>query len=110
MTPPWSGPTQTAWKACFWFGSTLVLLAVTGGIWKTDLKVANTQFLLPTFCIGIALLLVPAFVAVSEALKSHSSKTIATAPVLSGFRVAFREPQPDQKYAPPIKLTGTINR
>jgi hypothetical protein len=110
MTPPWSGPIQTAWKACFWLGSTLVLLSVTGGIWKTDLKVANPEFLLPTFCTGIVLLLVPAFVAVLEALKSHSSKTIATAPVLSGFKVAFKEPQPDQKHAPPIKLKGTINK
>jgi hypothetical protein len=74
MTPPWSGPVQTAWKACFWIGSTLVLLAVTGGIWKTDLKVENPQFLPTILFTGIALLIVPAVVAILEALKDYSFK------------------------------------
>jgi len=110
MTPPWSGAIQTAWKACFWLGSTLVLLAVTGGIWKTDLKVANPEYLLPTFCVGIGLLVVPAFVAVWEALKSHSSRTIPNVPALTAFKVAFKEPKPDEKHTPPIKFSGTINK
>ena len=65
---------QTAWKACFWIGSTLVLLAVTGGIWKTDLKVANPQFLLPTLIVGIGLLCVPAVVAILEAVGTYPGK------------------------------------
>ena len=110
MTPPWSGAIQTAWKACFWLGSTLVLLAVTGGIWKTDLKVANPEYLLPTFCVGIGLLVVPAFVAVWEALKSHSSRTIPNVPALTAFKVAFKEPKPDEKHTPPIKFSARSTR
>ena len=110
MTPPWSGPIQTAWKACFWVGATLVILAVTGGIWRTDLKVANPQFLLPTLMVGIGLLFVPAVVAILEAWGSFSSTTTNTAPVPTGVRITVEEPLPDKKYAPPVQLTGTINK
>jgi hypothetical protein len=110
MTPPWSGPIETAWKACFWVGSTLVLLAVTGGIWSTDLKVANPQFLLPILLAGLGLLFVPAVVAILEAWGTYSSKKTGAAPALTGFKITVKEPLPDKKYTPPVQLTGTINK
>jgi hypothetical protein len=109
MTPPWSGPVQTAWKACFWIGSTLVLLAITGGIWKTDLKVANPEFLLPAFIVGVCLLSVPAAVSILEAWRSSTHKE-AAAPMPGNLKVTVKEPKPNTKHPPPVLLAGTINK
>jgi hypothetical protein len=101
---------QTAWKACLAVGLLLVVLAVTNGIWKTELRVENPEFLVATFIVGIFLLVVPAVVAALEAWSKFFPRNVANIATLEDFKITVKTPEPEARLQPPIKITGSINK
>src|SRR5712691_4433123 len=101
---------EKAWRACLFVGFLLIILAATNGLWKSELRVENTQFVLPTYILGAILVVASLILGALEAWGDYSPKTVVSTPALDGFKVTVKTPEPGKKLAPPVTLTGTINK
>jgi hypothetical protein len=110
MNIPVNKLTESAWRACFWAGLILIVLAACGRLLViADAKVVNPEFLIPIFVLGTILLLVTAFVALTEA--RGTTPTGAPSPAIAKKDYVATVDSPTNKTVPiPVLIAGTLKR
>jgi hypothetical protein len=103
---------ENPWFTFLIFGVVLALAAFVEELPYTGIKIRGSGYQPLLLVFGALLLVAAVGLAVYRTMRPPVSPAIQTGAALaiSGFKATIKKPKPDKKYAPPIKLTGTINK
>jgi hypothetical protein len=101
--------TDTPWRACLFAGLLLLILAATGTVFNTSLRLEHPELLYPIFGIGALLTFVPAAVVFLDARRPELGATIKDTSIAKDYAATIESPK-DQEVIIPVIIAGTLKK
>jgi hypothetical protein len=111
MAKLWAALTSSRWGAFLAAGLLILLLVMTGQVFKTNLKLSAPELIYPGFFLAVALIIAGVVFAFLESTKEPSKgNNPRAAQVIAAkkYSVDFVQPQANSRLYPPLTLKGTI--
>jgi hypothetical protein len=109
MNLPISKLTDTPWRACLFAGLLLLILATTGTVFNTSLRLEHAELIYPIFLIGTLLTLIPVLVVLRETRRPELAETIDNRATAKDYAVTVESPK-NKEVQVPLLLSGTLKK